>query len=66
VGSNPIDRPIRSPDLSEKTVTYEALDQWQFVAAAYGLGVVGTLGLVVWSWLAMRRAERRRERSRSE
>ena len=37
----------------------EALDPWPFVWAAYGLGVGGTLTLVGWSWLAMRRAERR-------
>ena len=45
-------------------MTYEALDQWQFVHGAYAIGVGGTLGLIAWSWLAMRRAERRRERSR--
>lgn len=48
------------------SVTYEALDQWQFVWAAYALGVGGTLALVGWSWLAMRRAERRRDRVRGE
>ena len=42
----------------------EALDQWDFVLAAYALGVGGTLATVVWSWLAMTRAEARRERSR--
>ena len=30
----------------------EALDQWDFVIAAYAVGVIGTLGLVIWSWLA--------------
>lgn len=44
----------------------EALDQWQFVAAAYAVGAFGTLGMVVWSWIAMRRAERRRDRSRGK
>jgi len=44
----------------------EGLDQWPFVVAAYALGVVGTLLLVGWSWLAMRRAERRRDRGRGE
>ncbi len=47
-------------------MTYEALDQWQFVAAAYVVGVVGTLALVGWSWIAMRRSERRRDRSREK
>jgi hypothetical protein len=42
----------------------EALDQWDFVLAAYAVAVIGTLALVVWSWLAMRAAERRREEGR--
>ncbi len=42
----------------------EALQQWDYVAAAYAIGVLGTLVMVGWSWLAMRRAEARRERSR--
>lgn len=42
----------------------EALDQWDFVLAAYAVGVLGTLATVVWSLLAMKRAEARRDRSR--
>ncbi len=42
----------------------EALDQWNFVIAAYVVGVGATLTLVAWSWLAMRRAEKRREETR--
>ena len=42
----------------------EALDQWQFVLAAYAIGVGGTAVMIAWSWLGMRAAERRRERSR--
>lgn len=42
----------------------EALDPWPFVIAAYALAIGGTLALVAWSWLAMRRAERRREDTR--
>lgn len=42
----------------------EALDHWPFVAAAYGVGIAGTLALVAWAWLSMRRAEARRDRSR--
>ena len=42
----------------------EALDQWVFVYAAYGITLAGTLGLSAWAWLAMRAAERRRERTR--
>jgi hypothetical protein len=44
----------------------EALDQWHFVVAAYSLGVGATLALVAQSWLAMRRAEARRDRSREK
>jgi hypothetical protein len=39
----------------------ETLDPWPFVIAAYAIGVIGTLLLIGWSWLAMRRAERRRD-----
>lgn len=42
----------------------EGLDPWPFVIAAYSLGVLGTLALVGWSWLSMRRAERRRDEAR--
>lgn len=45
-------------------MTREVLDQWQFVIAAYAIGIGGTLGMVAWSWIAMFRAERRRNRSR--
>lgn len=44
----------------------EALDQWNFVLAAYALGIGGTLATVIWSWLAMKRAEARRDRSREQ
>jgi len=44
----------------------EALDQWDFVIAAYAVTVIGTLALVAWSWLAMRAAEQRRERARQK
>lgn len=42
----------------------EALDPWPFVIAAYALGIGAMLALVAWSWLAMRRAEKRREEAR--
>lgn len=42
----------------------EALDQWNFVVAAYAVGAIATLALVGWSWLAMRAAERRRDEKR--
>ena len=44
----------------------EALDQWTVVVAAYLVGVRATLLLIGWSWLAMRRAERRREETRKK
>lgn len=39
----------------------EGLDQWEFVIAAYAIGVLGTLAMAAWSWLAMKRAEARRK-----
>ena len=42
----------------------EALDQWTFVIAAYAIGIGGTALLIAWSWLSMRRAEKRREKAR--
>lgn len=33
------------------------MNQWPFVIAAYVVVVVGTLALVLASWIAMRRAE---------
>ena len=44
----------------------ESLDPWPFVLAAYALGIASTLVLVGWSWLAMRRAEKRREEARGK
>lgn len=42
----------------------EALDPWSFVLAAYAIGLLGTAGMIGWSWLSMRRAEKRRDESR--
>lgn len=42
----------------------EALGEWDFVLAAYAVGVLGTAAMIAWSWLAMRRAEKRRDESR--
>jgi hypothetical protein len=44
----------------------EALDQWMFVYGAYAIGVVGTLGMIAWSWIEMKRAETRREKVRGK
>ena len=42
----------------------EALDQWTFVYASYLVGIGGTLAMIAWSWLAMKRAEARREKAK--
>ena len=42
----------------------EVLDQWTFVTAAYVIGIAGTAAMIAWSWMGMRRAEKRREKSR--
>ena len=34
------------------------MTHWPFIAAAYALALIGTLGLTGWSFAAMRRAER--------
>lgn len=39
----------------------ESLDQWNFVIAAYAVVILATLVLIGWSWLAMKRAEARRD-----
>ena len=44
----------------------ESFDQWAFVYAAYALGLGGTLAMVTHSWLAMRRAEARRDQVRGK
>jgi len=44
----------------------EALDHWDFVIAAYLIGVGATLALAAWSWAAMKRAEKRREKARGK
>jgi len=42
----------------------ETLDQWNFVIAAYAVVIIATLVLVAWSWLAMKRAEARRDEAK--
>ena len=34
------------------------MNHWAFVTAAYAITLAATAGLVGWSWLAMRAAER--------
>lgn len=33
------------------------MSQWAFVFAAYGLALLATVGLILWSYLSMRNAE---------
>jgi hypothetical protein len=33
------------------------MNAWPFIVAAYALTILGTLGVTVWSFAAMRRAE---------
>ena len=42
----------------------ENIDQWNFVIAAYAIGIGGILALTGWSWATMRAAERRRDKAR--
>jgi len=42
----------------------EHLFQWNYVVAAYLIGVSGTLGLVGWALAAMKASENRREKTR--
>jgi heme exporter protein D len=44
----------------------ENLNHWTFVTASYALTIAGTVVLIAHSWLAMRRAEARRDRSREQ
>jgi hypothetical protein len=37
------------------------MNQWLFVAAAYGITVGATIALIGWSYVAMRAAERERK-----
>jgi len=38
------------------------MNHWPFIIAAYGLAAVATVGVTVWSWAAMRRAEAEAEK----
>ena len=33
------------------------MNHWPFIIAAYALTIIGMLGVTLWSWTAMRRAE---------
>ena len=34
------------------------MNHWPFIIAAYSVTILGTLGVTLWSWSAMRRSER--------
>lgn len=38
----------------------ENLAQWDYVLAAYAVGLLALAALIAWSWNEMRRAEKRR------
>ena len=42
----------------------EDMAQWDFVIAAYALGLVALAALTVWAWRSMARAEARRDAAR--
>lgn len=44
----------------------ESIDEWAYVIAAYVVGLGAIMVMLVWNWLAMRRAEKRRDRSREK
>ncbi|TIX51950.1 heme exporter protein CcmD [Alteraurantiacibacter aquimixticola] len=44
----------------------ETFDMMDFVWAAYAVTIVSTVALLGWSWLAMRRAEAKREETRGK
>jgi hypothetical protein len=47
-------------------MNHESLNHWTFVIAAYAIGLGGTALLVGQSWLAMRKAEARRDKGREK
>jgi len=42
------------------------MQHWPFIIAAYAITVGGTGGLLLWSWLRMRSAERRADSLRRD
>jgi hypothetical protein len=35
------------------------MNHWPFIVAAYAIAIVGTVGITIWSFVVMRRAEAR-------
>ena len=42
------------------------MSHWPFILGAYGIALIGTIGLTGWSWVSMRRAEQQAEALRNE
>ena len=42
------------------------MTHWPFILGAYAFALLGTIGVTLWSWLAMRRAEADAEAVRRE
>lgn len=42
------------------------MNHWPFIIAAYALALGGTGGLLAWTWIAMRRAERKSDALRRD
>ena len=42
------------------------MSHWPFILGAYAFALLGTAGVALWSWLAMRRAEADAEAMRRE
>jgi len=42
------------------------VNHWPFILGAYGLTILGTLGVTLWSWSTMRRAETEADAMRGE
>jgi hypothetical protein len=42
------------------------MNAWPFIVGAYALTILGTLAILVWSYLAMRRAETEADTFRSD
>ena len=42
------------------------MNQWAFVIAAYAVAILTTLGLLLWAWRSMRRAEAQAEQLRND
>lgn len=44
----------------------EAMDAWDFVIAAYAVGIGATAAMIAWSLLSMKQAEKRRDQVRGK